>query len=125
MGKNKSSKEIAYISINNPIQFRKHLLLTGVDTIRLLEKYEFLKQIRTEKRRLLLDLKEKLSHLNEASLSVHNFFPEVSEKELKKESMKVEEKIDEAEIPKRSEGYKNLERELRELQEKLANLNLL
>ncbi len=126
MEKNNKSINMAYMPIYDPVSFRRHLLLSGIDVIRMLEKYESLKQVRAEKKKIILELKEKLISLNEDAEVLKEKFPLIKETELKQESKKIEKKVERLDEskPKRSEGYKHLEKELYELQEKLSRLNI-
>jgi hypothetical protein len=124
MKKTSETKNLAYVPIYNPVSFRRHILLSSIDIINILEKYETLKQIRNEKKALILNLKERMIDLNNDVIFLKEFFPEVSKHELKKETREVEEKIDTVKYPKKSEGYRNLQRELQEIQDKLNSLNI-
>src|SRR3989338_4213608 len=107
MEKNNKSINMAYVPIYDPISFRRHILLSGIDAIKMLEKYESLRQVRAEKKKIILELKEKLISLNENAEILKEKFPLVKEAQLKRESKKIEkkvEKLDESR-PKRSEGY--------------------
>lgn len=119
----KSAKNIAYVPINDPVLFRKHILLSNIDVIKILEKYESLKQIRNDKRKLFLELRQKLVNINEQVNNLHSILPEINKYELKKEEKKVEKEVDDIKYPKKSEGYKHLQHELEDLQDKLSKLN--
>ena len=124
MKKVRETKNVAYVPIYDPISFRRHVLLSNIEVISLLEKYELLKQIRNEKKKAVVELKTKLLDLIESSSSLKNLFPSVSKRELKKESREIEEKVEKIKYPKKSEGYRHLQRELQDLQDKLSKLNI-
>ncbi len=126
MEKNSKSMNLAYVPIYDPISFRKHVLLSSIDVIKMLEKYESLKQIRNEKKKLIFQIREKIINLNDGVFYLKEKFPLIKETELKQESKKIERKMDKLDEtrPKRSEGYKHLEKELQDLQEKLGKLNI-
>ena len=122
--KNSNKNNIAYVKINDHISFRKHILLSSIDIIKILEKYENIKQIRNEKRKILVELKEKIVDLNNDALLIKELLPGVNKHELKREAREVEEKIEKVKYPKKSEGYRHLQHELNELQDKLNKLNI-
>ena len=116
------TKSIAYMPINDPKSFRRHILLSSIDVIKILEKYENLKQIRNEKKNILVEFKQKLNELNENVNNFKELVPKVNKHELKREEKEVEQRIEKIKYPKKSEGYKHLQRELQELQEKLSKI---
>lgn len=118
------TKNIAYVPIYDPRSFRRHILLSSIDIIKILEKYETLKQIRNDKRKTIIDLKQKLNELNENVNNFKELVPKVSKHELKKEEKEVEERIGRVKYPKKSEGYRHLQKELQDLQDKLSKLNI-
>ena len=124
MKKGNESKNAAYARINDPVSFRRHILLSSIDILKILERYESLKQIRNEKKKMLSELKSKALELNEKSSFLKELLPNVNKHELKKEEREVEERIEKVKYPKKSEGYRHLQRELSELQNKLSKLNI-
>ena len=119
----KETSNITYVSIKDPVAFRRHILLSGIDAIKILEKYELLKQIKNEKRKLFSQLKEKLLGLKSDAMFIREYFPDVNEHEIKKEKKIVERKVDDVKYADKTINYKNLQKDLRELQDKLNNLN--
>lgn len=118
-------KEIStssYVPIEDPSIVRRHLILGGIDAIKILEKYESLKKIRSEKRKMILDLKSKIMDLNESAESFKDSLPKINKRELIKETKEVKRRLETLQ-PKRSEGLKHLDKELNDLQEKLNSLN--
>lgn len=116
-------KNIAYVPIYDPVSFRRHILLSGIDIIKILEKYESLKKIRNEKRKSTSELKQKMFDLNHESLFLKELLPEISKGELKEEAKEVEKKVEKIKYPKTTGTYRDLKRELNELQHKLNKLN--
>ena len=125
----KRTKDIAYIPIRDPIAFRKSILLSNVGVIRILEKYEMFKQIRNQKRALVNEIREKMLSLHDDMLRIKSFLPDVNEKALDKEYEEVKEKMQDVRSPskrspRKSQDSRNLQSELRMLQEKLSNLDI-
>jgi len=116
-------KNVAYVQIYDPISFRRHILLSGIDVIKILEKYEDLKKIRNEKRKLMSELKQKMFGLNHESLFLKELLSETSKGELKEETKEVEKKVKKIKYPKTTGTYRDLKRELNELQHKLNKLS--
>ena len=119
-----STRELSYVPVDDPLLIRKQILLGAVEVIGMLEKHEDVKKIRNEKRKFLLEIKSKLTGLDEDCSSLHNLFPEISKREIIHESRQMEEKVDTVKTVKKAEGLKHLERELRELQDKLNSLEI-
>ena len=125
----KRTKDIAYITIRDPIAFRKSILLSNVGVIRILEKYEMFKQIRNQKRGLVNEIREKMLSLHDDMLKIKSFLPDVNEKALDREYEEVKEKMQDVRSPskrspRKSQDSRNLQSELRMLQEKLSNLDI-
>jgi len=125
----KRTKDIAYIPIRDPIAFRKSILLSNVGVIRILEKYEMFKQIRNQKRGLVNEIREKMLSLHDDMLKIKSFLPDVNEKALDREYEEVKEKMQDVRSPskrspRKSQDSRNLQSELRMLQEKLSNLDI-
>ena len=121
----KQDKNQVYISVPNPIDSRKNLLLASIDTINLLERYEQLKQIRARKKKAIFGIKTLLSEINNDLALVKVKFPYVEKKEIKKEEIELEHKIEKTHPEsKKSETYKHLSKELKEIQDKLAKLEI-
>ena len=118
------TKNISYVPIQDPVSFRRHIILTSIDVIKILEKYERLTQIRNEKKKVMSQLKGKLSDLKENVSSLKDGLPSLNKPELKRESKQVEKKMDTVKYSKGSKGYKHLQHELNELQDRLEKLNI-
>jgi len=124
MQKNKDVKarNIAYIPVNDPLFMRRHVILSMIDVIRLLESYENFKKTKKQKRHLISELRGKLNEVESDLEHFKNLFPEVKQKEIKEEKKKIEER-EESLKPKRSEGFKHLDKELQDLNDRLKNLS--
>ena len=118
------SKDISYINFDDPVSIRKHILLGAVDVIGMLEKYEDIKKLRNEKRKILLEIKSKLDHIHDSCMNLHEFFPEINEREVFHEAKQMEQKVESLKNPKKAEGLKHLEKEMEELRDKLNNLEI-
>jgi septin family protein len=121
-GKELKARNIAYIPINDPLFMRRHIILSMIDIVKLLENYENYKKIKKQKRHLISQLREKLNELEAHSEHFRLLFPEVKQKELKEEKKKIEEK-EESLKPKRTESFKHLDKELQELNERLKDIS--
>ena len=111
----------AYMPIYDPVSFRRHIILTSIDIIKMLEKYENLQKLRNDKRKLLQDIKSRISELKGNSNLFLESLPEVREREVERKAIKIERKV---EGIKPYPSYKNLDKELNDLREKLSRLNI-
>src|SRR3989344_54386 len=123
------TKDLAYIPIKDPLSFRKSILVSNIGIIRILERYELFKQVRSEKRRLVNEIREKMLSLHDDMIKIKSFLPDVNEKALDKEYEEVKEKMQDVRSPskrspRKSQDSRNLQSELRMLQEKLSNLDI-
>ncbi|MEK6836003.1 MAG: hypothetical protein AABX55_03210 [Nanoarchaeota archaeon] len=121
----RTQKDQVYISVPSPIDSRKNLLLATIDTINLLERYEYLKQIHDRKRKAILGIKTLLNEINNDLELVKDKFSYAEKKEIKKEKVELKEKHERTHPEtKKSETYKYLAKELKDIQDKLNKLEI-
>ena len=115
-----------HILVNNPIDIRRHLLMSGVDSLRALEKYEDFKKLKNLKKKKFLELNEKLNSINEDMGKLMSLLPNVSEDKVEKQVTKVEVKRNNPPMPKINKEdpkSRDLRKEMSAIQQKLERLN--
>ncbi|MEK6932496.1 MAG: hypothetical protein AABW56_01735 [Nanoarchaeota archaeon] len=114
-----------HVLVTNPRDIRRHLLLGGVDAIKVLENYEKFKKLKNLKKKKFLDLADKFKIVNQEIDSLVNKLPQVTEEKIEKQVSRIEHKEELTtgrKEPKLRKGN-DLQRELRILQDKLSRLN--
>ena len=121
----KLKKTPVYVPVNSQVNSRKRILLTAVDTINLLERYEYLKQIRAKKRASMSRIKNLFEGLhNDLDLIKHQL-PYIKEKQIEKEEVKLEKRREKSMMEtKKLDDYKQLDSELKQIKDKLARLEI-
>ena len=121
----KLEKTPVYVPVNSQVNSRKRILLIAVDTINLLERYEYLKQIRSKKRASMSRIKTLFEELDNDLDLIKRQLPYIEEKQIEKEEVKLEKRREKSMIEtKKLDNYKQLDRELRQIKDKLARLEI-
>ena len=112
-----------HVMIGSPKDFRRHVLLGGVDAIRSLEYYEHFKKLKNLKKKKFLELNERINSINHEFTRLLDVMPELREKKVLHHIKKVNPR--EEVISKAGKGSKerDLEREMRDIRYKLSSLN--
>jgi len=79
-----NNKEV-YVGIENSLQIRRDILTSSINFIRLLERYEHLKELRTNKENEVLYLKTLLKEIKTSLSQYNNVIPSIEEKDEIKE----------------------------------------
>jgi hypothetical protein len=115
-----------HVLINNPNDIRRHLLLGGIDAIKVLERYEYFKKLKNSKKKYFLHLNEKLKSIKQEIDRLTNLLPRVTEEKIEKQVSRIEVKRDvpiERGHKKVDTKTRDLRREISEIQQKLSKLN--
>lgn len=121
----KLEKTPVYVPVIDEKASRKNILLTAVDTINFLERYEYLKQIRAKKKGAMSRVKVLIEEIDNDLELMKQKLPHVEEKQIEKEEIKLEKKQEKSKIETRKlDSYKQLDRELMQIKEKLARLEI-
>ena len=115
MNKNKS----IYINVGDSIGIRRDILGTNISLINLLKKYEYLKEIRNNKHKGFVILKELLKEINNDFLRFRNDLPYIEHKKEERIKLRVEENRFERKHRKVNKELTSLEREMEQLKLKL------
>ena len=108
-------KELFYIGLQQPSEFRKEVLQCSKDVITALKRYENIKEIRREKAETLIKVKSLFDHLTSLSNRLKQLLPKTKLPEEKRER----EPVPEIERPTTLD---KLEKQLEELEKKLQLL---
>jgi len=137
MAKEKSSKShgVMHVQVEGPIDLRKQVLNTAINSAEILNHYEVLREIKHRKKQYQQKLREVLKELNELKAKLDSDLPEVKDfdhkktkyiapmtplpKPKKEEKQKLEKKA----VKKQRSPHKNpLEREIESMRRKLESL---
>ncbi len=80
-----------YINVGESGDIRKDVLCLNIDLINLLKKYEYLKEIRNNKQKGFLILRDLLKEINEDFSKLRNDLPAVQPKKEEKARIRIEE----------------------------------
>ena len=114
-----------HVLVENPRDVRRHLLLGGVDAIKVLENYENFKKLKNFKKKKFQELVDKFKVINQEIDTLVNRLPQITEKKIEKHVSKIENK-EELTVEKKDQKLKkgnDYNRDLRVLQDKLSRLN--
>jgi len=114
-----------HVLVENPRDVRRHLLLGGVDAIKVLENYENFKKLKNFKKKKFQELVDKFKVINQEIDTLVNRLPQITEKKIETHISKIENK-EELTTEKKDQKLRkgnDLSRELRVLQDKLSRLN--
>ena len=81
-----------YILVRNPDETRKHVLLSALDTIKVVERYETFRKLKNYKRKKFVELSEILKHIDQNLEKFTDVLPELRERKIEKQITKIEKK---------------------------------
>ena len=115
-----------HVLVNNPVDIRRHLLMSAVDSLKTLERYEDFKKLKNIKKRKFLELSEKLNSINQDVSKLLSLIPNVTEEKIEKQVVNVEVKKRTPSMPKidkENPKSRDLRKEMSMIQQKLERLN--
>ena len=104
-----------FVGIENTVQIRREVLTSSISFIRLLERYEHLNEIRTNKENEILYLKNLLKDIRSSLSDYKNNLPWIEGEEKKKEEKRVKVK---------KKGKKEIKLKLKKIKPKKATTEL-
>lgn len=128
-----SQGNLVYTTLRNSIDLRKNILETGIDTIRVLQRYENIRDIKAKKMALLNELKRCCDNVNrelghfKKDLPSIDFKDYIKEKEKKHHVMhhkKVEHLHQIEKIEEHKAAKDPLQQELEQLRKRLESINI-
>ena len=118
-----------YVSIGNPVFFRKEILENAIDATEMLKDYERFKSVRERKTKKLQELRGLLDDMKKTNKDLLNSLPQLPEEKPREERVVPKQKVEvlkevKIEPPKipMSREEQDLTRELLEIQRKLKSL---
>ncbi|MBL7148190.1 MAG: hypothetical protein ISS82_05170 [Nanoarchaeota archaeon] len=111
-----------YINVGDSIGIRRDILGTNIGLINLLKKYEYLKEIRNNKHKGFVILKELLKDINNDFLKFRNELPYIEHKKEERIKLKVEENKFITKHRKVNKELTSLEREMERLKLQLREI---
>jgi len=117
-----------HVLINNHVDARKHILLSGIGALKTLEKYEYFKKLKHAKKKRFLQLSEQLKSLKLQLDHLLNILPPLKEQRVERQVSRIEHKeepisrVSRRVSGKRGAKDRELQHEIQALQDKLAKL---
>ena len=113
-----------YTTLRSPVELRKDLLTANIEIIEMMEDFEGIRELRTNKQNTFLFMKVYIKEIHSSINKLKSRFPHLEfneEEELKKEAEKID--IEFEGYSKDSNEFEKLEKELFILREKLKEIN--
>jgi hypothetical protein len=108
-----------YVKVENALTLRRELLGTAIDVTTVLKRWEGYQMIREMKMREIKALHSLMKEIEKEFKKLKSALPK-----LKVEQTREEDSLEEASIPVREKGLSGIDREIQEIKDKLAQINL-
>lgn len=117
----KEDKDVVYVKIDSALTLRRDILESAIDLTTLLKRWESYKVIRELKFQEIKKLKKLMTQIEK---EFGKFVKDLPKADLYKEKRIVEDKEVEKVVVQRDSGLSEIDRELAEIKNKLANLRV-
>jgi len=109
-----------YVKVENALTLRKELLGTAIDVTTLLKRWESYKMIREMKMREIKVLHSLMKEMEKEFSKLKSVLPKIKIEAEKEENVSIEDN----KIPLRDRGLSEIDREIQEIKDKLAQINI-